>query len=270
MPTGIDGVCVCVCGMHAPGRLARPRRIPWVSTDLSAAGLCRAGDGGADPRRARRAGATAAGAASVASFLAAAVLTGIYPCSVCSCQEILRRNGRDQLLPHNGVVSVGHGAGTWAHAPDFERVAPWLCVRVRARALAWRCLPAIGCHRRQHTSHNEAHALASVAANTSVSVVTCSQAAAYAGGHICILGSWVRVGVWYGGAVGRTPAFGRSRCGEVANASAGSLQRTRCCRAARRLPLRSALTKPAADSAPSRRRRVFSGVGLCAGADVRG
>jgi hypothetical protein len=33
------------------------------------------------------------GAASVASFLAA-VLTEIYLCNVCSCQEILRRNGR--------------------------------------------------------------------------------------------------------------------------------------------------------------------------------
>jgi hypothetical protein len=35
----------------------------------------------------------AGGAASVASFLAA-VLTEIYLCNVCSCQEILRRNGR--------------------------------------------------------------------------------------------------------------------------------------------------------------------------------
>eukprot|EP01047_Picozoa_sp_COSAG01_P015504 COSAG01_NODE_777_length_13689_cov_18.035467_5_plen_203_part_00 len=33
------------------------------------------------------------GAASVASF-SASVLTGNYLCSVCSCQEILRRNGR--------------------------------------------------------------------------------------------------------------------------------------------------------------------------------
>eukprot|EP01047_Picozoa_sp_COSAG01_P077223 COSAG01_NODE_13832_length_1529_cov_1.267133_1_plen_73_part_00 len=33
------------------------------------------------------------GAASVASLLAA-VLTDIYLCNVCSCQEILRRNGR--------------------------------------------------------------------------------------------------------------------------------------------------------------------------------
>jgi hypothetical protein len=33
------------------------------------------------------------GAASVASSLAA-VLTEIYLCNVCSCQEILRRNGR--------------------------------------------------------------------------------------------------------------------------------------------------------------------------------
>eukprot|EP01047_Picozoa_sp_COSAG01_P058649 COSAG01_NODE_6937_length_3431_cov_20.894358_1_plen_59_part_00 len=33
------------------------------------------------------------GAASVASFLVA-VFTEIYLCDVCSCQEILRRNGR--------------------------------------------------------------------------------------------------------------------------------------------------------------------------------
>jgi hypothetical protein len=33
------------------------------------------------------------GAASVASFLTA-VFTEIYLCNVCSCQEILRRNGR--------------------------------------------------------------------------------------------------------------------------------------------------------------------------------
>jgi hypothetical protein len=33
------------------------------------------------------------GAASVVSFLAA-VLAEIYLCNVCSCQEVLRRNGR--------------------------------------------------------------------------------------------------------------------------------------------------------------------------------
>jgi hypothetical protein len=36
-----------------------------------------------------------AGTAAVASFLAAA-LTEIYLCDVCSCQDILRRNGRGQ------------------------------------------------------------------------------------------------------------------------------------------------------------------------------
>jgi hypothetical protein len=39
------------------------------------------------------AGRSSSGAASVASFVAA-VLTEIYLCNVCSCQEILRRNGR--------------------------------------------------------------------------------------------------------------------------------------------------------------------------------
>jgi hypothetical protein len=38
---------------------------------------------------------TSSGATSVASFLAA-VLTEIYLCNACSCQEILRRNGRGQ------------------------------------------------------------------------------------------------------------------------------------------------------------------------------
>eukprot|EP01047_Picozoa_sp_COSAG01_P070479 COSAG01_NODE_10694_length_2103_cov_2.049955_1_plen_221_part_00 len=45
--------------------------------------------------RAARITASAAGAAAVASFLAA-VLAEIYLCHVCSCQEILRRNGRGQ------------------------------------------------------------------------------------------------------------------------------------------------------------------------------
>jgi hypothetical protein len=39
-----------------------------------------------------------AGAASVAFFLTA-VFTEIYLCNVCSCQEILRRNGRGQCAP---------------------------------------------------------------------------------------------------------------------------------------------------------------------------
>ena len=43
-----------------------------------------------------RVGRTArAGAAAVVSFLAA-FLTEIYLCNVCSCQEILRHNGRGQ------------------------------------------------------------------------------------------------------------------------------------------------------------------------------
>eukprot|EP01049_Picozoa_sp_SAG25_P015028 SAG25_NODE_2891_length_1331_cov_0.860390_1_plen_106_part_00 len=38
-----------------------------------------------------------AGAVAVASFVAA-ILTEIYLCNVCSCQEIVRRNGRGQVL----------------------------------------------------------------------------------------------------------------------------------------------------------------------------
>eukprot|EP01047_Picozoa_sp_COSAG01_P038343 COSAG01_NODE_3107_length_6575_cov_3.080296_3_plen_180_part_00 len=43
----------------------------------------------------RRRGGLLSGAAAGASFLTA-VLTEIYLCNVCSCQEILRRNGRGQ------------------------------------------------------------------------------------------------------------------------------------------------------------------------------
>jgi hypothetical protein len=43
--------------------------------------------------RAREALTPREGAAAVASFQAA-VLTEIYLCDVCSCQEILRRHGR--------------------------------------------------------------------------------------------------------------------------------------------------------------------------------
>jgi hypothetical protein len=49
------------------------------------------------------------GAAAVASFLAA-VLTEIYLCDVCSCHEILRRNGRGSL--HSSGGGGGGGGGT--------------------------------------------------------------------------------------------------------------------------------------------------------------
>jgi hypothetical protein len=45
------------------------------------------------------------GAASVASFVAS-VLTEIYLCNVCSCQEILRRNGRGQA-PRFTITTQG-------------------------------------------------------------------------------------------------------------------------------------------------------------------
>jgi hypothetical protein len=47
------------------------------------------------------------GAAAVASFLAA-VLTEIYLCNVCSCQEILRRNGADRAA----AAAAGGGAAS--------------------------------------------------------------------------------------------------------------------------------------------------------------
>jgi hypothetical protein len=40
---------------------------------------------------------------AVASFVAA-VLTEIHLCNVCSCQEILRRNGRGQGISVLGVI----------------------------------------------------------------------------------------------------------------------------------------------------------------------
>jgi hypothetical protein len=49
--------------------------------------------GGGGGSAGRGGGAATIGAASVASFLAA-ILTEMYLCNVCSCQEILRRNGR--------------------------------------------------------------------------------------------------------------------------------------------------------------------------------
>jgi hypothetical protein len=59
-------------------------------------------------RRAREAGCLAAvdGAAAVASILAA-VLTEIYLCNVCSCQEMLRRNGRGQVRQVSGGGRAG-------------------------------------------------------------------------------------------------------------------------------------------------------------------
>jgi hypothetical protein len=59
-----------------------------------AAALPRGGDGAHTGRACQPAGAARVGAASVASF-EAGVLTEIYICNVCSCQEILRRHGRE-------------------------------------------------------------------------------------------------------------------------------------------------------------------------------
>jgi hypothetical protein len=76
-----------LCGAAlAPARRARPGAVP---VPLAAARR----RGGALPPG--RGGALWLGAAAVASFLAA-VLTEIHLCDVCSCQEILRRNGRGQ------------------------------------------------------------------------------------------------------------------------------------------------------------------------------
>jgi hypothetical protein len=41
----------------------------------------------------------------------AAILTEIYRCNVCSCQEILRRNGHDQLVELAPVRSCLDGMG---------------------------------------------------------------------------------------------------------------------------------------------------------------
>jgi hypothetical protein len=66
--------------------LAPKLRVQLIARTGRAHGLVRGGlpgGGGVDDH----------GAASAASF-SAAVSTEIYPCNVCSCQEILRRNGR--------------------------------------------------------------------------------------------------------------------------------------------------------------------------------
>jgi hypothetical protein len=56
------------------------------------------------------AGGGGRGAAAVASFLAA-VLTEIYLCGVCSCQEMLRRNGRGQGWGRTVRLTASHSTG---------------------------------------------------------------------------------------------------------------------------------------------------------------
>eukprot|EP01047_Picozoa_sp_COSAG01_P089904 COSAG01_NODE_21883_length_881_cov_0.791560_1_plen_157_part_00 len=68
------------------GRRRRLRAVPGGEQEQAA------GSGGGGAAAAQLQGG-AGGAASVASFLAA-VLAELYLCSLCSCQEILRRSGR--------------------------------------------------------------------------------------------------------------------------------------------------------------------------------
>jgi hypothetical protein len=75
-------------------RLARYRAGAAVSTARGGVPEALCGPGQLD--RATQVGVVG-GAAAVASF-SAAILTEIYICYVCSCQGILRRNGRGQAL----------------------------------------------------------------------------------------------------------------------------------------------------------------------------
>jgi hypothetical protein len=68
-------------------------------------------------------GQQAAGAAAVASFLAA-VLTEIYQCNVCACQEILRRNGRGQAAG-GGVAPATPGAMAAAAPASVDPASLW-------------------------------------------------------------------------------------------------------------------------------------------------
>jgi hypothetical protein len=77
------------------------------------------------------------GAASVASFLAA-ILTEMYLCNVCSCQEILRRNGPGQAC---GYAKVDDVKG------EMEKPPLWLerLVRRALPAAAWSPRVFYGC-----------------------------------------------------------------------------------------------------------------------------
>jgi acyl-CoA synthetase (AMP-forming)/AMP-acid ligase II len=107
--------------------------------EVRAAAMARCPSDGSDRRgRWRLLARGGGGAAAVASFLAA-VLTEIYLCSVCSCPEILRRNGRGQ--GERGEIVLGMGrpfpsmARTiWGDKKAFETGSPhW-----RGNLNAWR------------------------------------------------------------------------------------------------------------------------------------
>jgi hypothetical protein len=84
-------------------------------------------------------GRQSAGAASVASFVAA-VLSEIYLCNVCSCQEILRRNGRGQSV--RGPIEVSVSAAeplrmvVRARLPGGVPAEVWLPINSSARPAA--------------------------------------------------------------------------------------------------------------------------------------
>jgi hypothetical protein len=63
------------------------------------------------------------GAAAVASLLAA-VLAEIYLCGICSCQEIVRRNGRGQIATIVTAASDGADSPVTAHSSAGGLVAP--------------------------------------------------------------------------------------------------------------------------------------------------
>jgi hypothetical protein len=84
----------------------------------------------------RHLGACLQGAAGVASF-AAAVLTEIYLCNVCSCQEMLRRNGRGQgcRWTTRRRLAVAWGWHGWCSSTALPCCSWWL---VPGRRRRWR------------------------------------------------------------------------------------------------------------------------------------
>jgi hypothetical protein len=124
----------------APGRLRRllaelrhRHHLPHIPAVALEAG---GGAASFHPAGSRRWGVRGAGAAAVASFLAAA-LAEIYLCGICSCQEILRRRRRPLApLPASEPASCG--------APSDGDDRPPRAISAAAAARGGRCHALLG------------------------------------------------------------------------------------------------------------------------------
>jgi hypothetical protein len=74
----------------------------------------------------------AAVAAAVASFLEA-VLTEIYLCGVCSCREILRRNGRGQAARKRAAEDVMQKVKAQAASKAAETIQQSMAEEAQAK-----------------------------------------------------------------------------------------------------------------------------------------